>query len=177
MNPFFSKKIHSFFIILLIFSNNYTFLIFLPRNFIRGPKRHFKEIIPFDKHSTANLPPLANLRKLKFLFEKPIYLLKPKFWRNWEIVRFESHYTVNLQQLHEKKITLRKVNEHPERNLPTLGTKTHPFEWMIFFSYYIIWRKIINFFQYSPFTVKFKSSIRVVWLRCFFSYEIPHLYT
>ena len=40
-------------------------------------KRHFKETIPFDTHSTKKLPHLAILKTFKvFLFQKTIYFFK-----------------------------------------------------------------------------------------------------
>ena len=60
---------------------------FLLENLIIRAKKIFKEIIPFDTHSTANLLPLANLKKIIFFSEKSIYFIrkKPKFWTFWGI--------------------------------------------------------------------------------------------
>ena len=53
-----------------------------------GPKRLFKQIIPFDTHRTAKLSPLAILKKFKFFLENPsIWSKNSKFRTLWEVMR------------------------------------------------------------------------------------------
>ena len=66
---FFSRKNPSFF---QLYKN---FLIFCRKKLII---QRFLEIIPFDTHSTANLPPLAILKKLEFFSKKPSIFSKKK---------------------------------------------------------------------------------------------------
>ena len=78
MKTFFFSKKH--FILFSNFSNFQNFPIFCQKNLIIRAERHFKEIIPFDTHSTANLPPLSILKKFKFFSKNPsIFSKKPKF--------------------------------------------------------------------------------------------------
>ena len=73
-------------------------------------KRHFQEILSIDTHSTATLPPLVILKKIKFFFAKThnFFFKKPP---NFE--RFEKSYYFRriLRQIcynSVKKITVRK---------------------------------------------------------------------
>ena len=51
-------------------------------------KRHFQEIIAFDTHSTANLPPLAISENIQVFSEK-----NPSFFqKNPNLQRFEKLY-------------------------------------------------------------------------------------
>ena len=75
---FFSKKTHSS----SIFFVNLNLFDFWQKTEIKMEKKHFQEIISFDTHSTAKLPPLPILKKyptfskkkLSYVFEKSCYL-------------------------------------------------------------------------------------------------------
>ena len=54
---------------------------------IQVEKRFFNEIISFETHSTANLPPLAILKKDQIFFKKPSF-----FQKNPNFERFEKSY-------------------------------------------------------------------------------------
>ena len=48
---------------------------------MKAEKKHFKEILPFDRHSTANLPLFAILKKFQVFEKKPsIFSKKNQIW-------------------------------------------------------------------------------------------------
>ena len=74
--------------------------------------KYFYHMI-YDTHSTANLLPLAILKKFNNFFSKKpyIYFLKnSKFWTTWETSLFQSSSTAKLQEFDEKNLTFRYVN-------------------------------------------------------------------
>ena len=87
MKTFFFSKKH--FIIFSNFSNFQNFLIFCQKTSSVGWERHFYEIIPFDTHSTANLPPLSILKKIQVFFQKNPSIFPEK---NPNFERFENSY-------------------------------------------------------------------------------------
>ena len=100
----------SYFLIFLTFK---VFWLFAKKTSWLGWKWHFKENIPFDTHSTANLPPLGILKEFKFFFEKNhlFFQKRPKFWTFWGILLFQAHSTANLLQFGgQKNFTVSIVN-------------------------------------------------------------------
>ena len=89
---FFSRK-HSFpsSSYFLILPTSKFFLFFAKKQLKR--KDIFKKIILFDTHSTANLPPLAILKKMKF-FQKRMFSIQknPNFERIWEFLNSVALY-------------------------------------------------------------------------------------
>ena len=108
-------------------------------------------MIPFDTHSTANLLPLAILKKLKIFFRKThqFFLRKPKFWTFW--VR---NHTISVA-FYGKFTAIWWKNSHSETwttaiiGVNAIGKhrfKNVPFERKILHSILqIIWRKIIKY--------------------------------
>ena len=102
-NVFLLEKKYSFFILFSYFSILKTFWLFPKNSYIRQKKR-FKEIMPFDRHSTADLPPLMILKKNQVFSKKThLFFQKKKFWTFWQISQFQLHSMANVLQFGEKR--------------------------------------------------------------------------
>ena len=91
-------------------------MIFFAKNFTIKWKIHFKELILFDTHFTANWPPLPILKKnSNFFFKKSqvFFSKKPKFCSYLKYLTIsESHSTANLL------MKLFQIQNHPPVILP-----------------------------------------------------------
>ena len=97
MEPFFFKK-HSFFIMISIFSKFENFLILANKTSQLRWKRRFLEIISFDAHYIANLPPLAILKKIQNFLRKT-YLFLSKITQILNVSRNLDISVASIQRL------------------------------------------------------------------------------
>ena len=95
------KKIKTFFLFskkrpsssyFLFFPTFKIFWFFAKKTSKIGWKRHFYEILPFDTHSTAILPPLSILKKIQFFSKHPSHF----FSKEPQILKVLRYLTVSV---------------------------------------------------------------------------------
>ena len=107
-------------------------------------KKHFKEIIPFDAHSKANLQPVAILKKFKIFFPKNpfVFSQKPKILNVLKNLTIPVAFYGKFAKIQCKKIHVQKREPTPSFSASSIGKqrvrKTQLFERKILLSIFPI---------------------------------------
>ena len=84
-----------------------SFYFFQFRNFLRkwAEKKHFKESVSFDTHSSTSLPDFDTVLNFHFLENLSIFSQKPvlRFWTFWGNYLIQSHFMKTLFHFGGKK--------------------------------------------------------------------------